>query len=294
MKNLHYRGCKDGALTKQSVSRGPLHPAAHSMWQQSLGLVPKQRPLHCGAHTVLVTERHRRTGLNRGRPCAWVGIVSLCSPLPLSIRRDVIGGEEGEGRRVTKNRNQNNWPLTDLTLVPVWPPAVISTGSVTRACGVVGQKDTDRQPVLKRQRQSEDNMGIHEKAASWHWPLTPLYWIWIGALLSLTMSCQYTQGPYLRYLLLIIWTPPARISVKKMNEKWCKLQRENREETLRLRIIAHILQCMSLHLYITGNILTYTPTWCVPLGVEEWVQPIMRVRCILIFFYIVICLFTLF
>jgi len=31
-------------LTKQSVSLGPVQPPAHSVWQHSLGLVPKQWP----------------------------------------------------------------------------------------------------------------------------------------------------------------------------------------------------------------------------------------------------------
>lgn len=32
-----------------------MHPPAHSSWQHSLGALPKQRPLHCGAQMVFVT-----------------------------------------------------------------------------------------------------------------------------------------------------------------------------------------------------------------------------------------------
>lgn len=47
-------------LTKQSVSRGPVQPPAHSLWQHSLGFLPKHRLLHWGAHTVFVTESKLR------------------------------------------------------------------------------------------------------------------------------------------------------------------------------------------------------------------------------------------
>lgn len=103
-------------LTKQSVSRGPLHPAAHSMWQQSLGLVPKQRPLHCGAHTILVTERRERAGwteVSKLHVCACV--VALISS------------------------------LTDLTLVLVRAPAVISARFVARPW------ETDKEGIQRQQ-----------------------------------------------------------------------------------------------------------------------------------------------
>lgn len=95
-------------------------------------------------------------------------VIVFASPSLCWERRS--GRRRRRGEESDENRNQNNWALTDLTLVLVWPPAVISTGSVTWAwwvggwVGVVGQKDTDRQPVLIRQRQSEDNMGIHGKS----------------------------------------------------------------------------------------------------------------------------------
>lgn len=39
------------------MSRGPVQPPAHSLWQHSPGLWPKHRKLHWGAHTVFVTEK---------------------------------------------------------------------------------------------------------------------------------------------------------------------------------------------------------------------------------------------
>lgn len=42
------------------MSRGPVQPPAHSLWQHSLGLRPKHRKLHWGAHTVFVTEKDDR------------------------------------------------------------------------------------------------------------------------------------------------------------------------------------------------------------------------------------------
>lgn len=56
-KYLIIKACGRLGLTKQSVSLGPVQPPAHSTWQHSLGFLPKQRPLHWGAHTVFVTVR---------------------------------------------------------------------------------------------------------------------------------------------------------------------------------------------------------------------------------------------
>lgn len=47
------------SLTRQSLSRGPVHPAAHWLWQQSLGDLPRQRREHCWAQMILVTEKER-------------------------------------------------------------------------------------------------------------------------------------------------------------------------------------------------------------------------------------------
>lgn len=47
------------SLTRQSLSLGPVHPAAHWLWQQSLGDLPRQRREHCWAQMILVTEKER-------------------------------------------------------------------------------------------------------------------------------------------------------------------------------------------------------------------------------------------
>lgn len=115
------------------------------MWQQSLGLVPKQRPLHCGAHTVLVTETHRRTG--------WTELTNVheCTLCCCAVWK--LGRIKGD---------QNYWALTDLTLVLVWPPAVISTRFVTWFWerGGVGV-ETQRQALI-RKGQTRANLGIWE------------------------------------------------------------------------------------------------------------------------------------
>lgn len=117
------------ALTKQSTSRGPLHPAAHSVWQQSLGLVPKQRPLHCGAHTILVTEKTHR------------GQAEQRSPVYASV-----GGGGGLHHSVSTYFFMQT--LTDLTLVLIWPPAIISTRLVAWAWERDGERD--RKSIQKR------------------------------------------------------------------------------------------------------------------------------------------------
>lgn len=91
-------------------------------------------------------------------------VIVFASPSLCWERRS--GRRRRRGEESDENRNQNNWALTDLTLVLVWPPAVISTGSVTWAWWVGGGcwAERHRQPVLKRQRQSEDNMGMHGKS----------------------------------------------------------------------------------------------------------------------------------
>lgn len=53
------------SLTRQSLSRGPVQPAAHWLWQQSLGDLPRQRPEHCWAQMILVTEKERKS------PVSW-------------------------------------------------------------------------------------------------------------------------------------------------------------------------------------------------------------------------------
>ena len=65
----------------------------------------------------------------------------VCVCAFLSMKRDILRGDRGRRRRrVMKRREnqgekgkQNNWVLTDLTLVLVWPPAVISTRLVAWA-----------------------------------------------------------------------------------------------------------------------------------------------------------------
>lgn len=49
-------------LTRQSLSRGPVQPDAHWLWQQSLGDLPRQRPEHCCAQMILVTEKEQGHG----------------------------------------------------------------------------------------------------------------------------------------------------------------------------------------------------------------------------------------
>lgn len=114
---------KDNSLTKQSTSWGPLHPAAHSMWQQSLGLVPKQRLLHCGAHTVLVTKTHRRDEFIRSHInvyACWIFVcVSVSGYFCVALKRyNEVKWRGGKGK--TKRG------LTDLALLFVWSPAIIS------------------------------------------------------------------------------------------------------------------------------------------------------------------------
>lgn len=48
-------------ITRQSLSRGPVHPAAHWLWQQSLGTFPLHRPEHCWAQMTFVTGKKQRT-----------------------------------------------------------------------------------------------------------------------------------------------------------------------------------------------------------------------------------------
>ena len=46
---------------KQPLGNAALvQPAAHWLWQQSLGDLPRQRPEHCWAQMILVTERKQR------------------------------------------------------------------------------------------------------------------------------------------------------------------------------------------------------------------------------------------
>lgn len=121
-------------LTKQSVSRGPLHPAAHSMWQQSLGLVPKQRPLHCGAHTILVTARQERAGWTEVNdmhlhayvrlhllthrsdtgPCSGPSS-NLCKICGTALRDRQRGNSKGNKQQ---QQRKSQW-LSTLTSVPV-------------------------------------------------------------------------------------------------------------------------------------------------------------------------------
>lgn len=54
------RGPQGGGLTRQSLSRGPVQPDAHWLWQQSLGDLPRQRPEHCCAQMILVTGKEQR------------------------------------------------------------------------------------------------------------------------------------------------------------------------------------------------------------------------------------------
>lgn len=79
--------------------------------------------------------------LNRGHQCARVYAVLL---------------------HCLKIRDQNYWVLTDLTLVLVWPPAVISTRFVTWFWerGGVGV-ETQRQALI-RKGQTRANLGIWE------------------------------------------------------------------------------------------------------------------------------------
>lgn len=203
MKNLSFCGyclslhfIKDGALTKQSTSRGPLHPAAHSMWQQSLGLVPKQRPLHCGAHTVLVTETHRRDELNGGHQCACVFIVclSLCVSVYFCLWRETVS-EEKEGRRRRERKYREEISETEQ-LGPHRSdigPHLAPSSNLHTTCGMALRER--REAALIRTRQSRNILGLCETGLSQRWPLSPLYWMSIGALLSLMMSCQKIQGP---------------------------------------------------------------------------------------------------
>lgn len=54
------------------MSRGPVQPPAHSLWQHSLGLRPKHRKLHWGAHTVFVTAKDDGVGSPRPQMTTFV------------------------------------------------------------------------------------------------------------------------------------------------------------------------------------------------------------------------------
>lgn len=56
-------------ITRQSLSRGPVHPAAHWLWQQSLGTFPLHRPEHCWAQMTFVTGKKQRTKKMKNISC---------------------------------------------------------------------------------------------------------------------------------------------------------------------------------------------------------------------------------